>query len=84
MGSNKKDNPPRIMIWMVCDVQIIQPKAVPASFGIPYKANIPAITTGKTPKPPLENEIAKLPITKAVNTIPKLISLVSNKTKIAE
>ena len=66
------------MVMISCDVQIIQPKAFPASSGIWYKNKILAIKTGKNPKPPLVKDIVNPPMTNATIIVPKLILLVAS------
>ena len=62
------------MVKIVCDVQTSQPKAVPTLFEIPSSEKIKAIENGNAPKPPFENPIAKLPKTKPIMMMSKLMS----------
>ena len=78
IGSKTKAKTPRKTVIMSCEVQTIQPKALPATSGILYKNKILAIKTGKNPNPPLVKAIVKLPMIKATKTAPKLIELVSS------
>src|SRR5690606_7585597 len=80
IGRNKNDKPPKTITKTVCEVQRIQPKAVPAVNEIPYNAKILAISKGKAPIPPLVKLIARLPTTKATIVTPSDIVLVSGNT----
>ena len=83
MGSSKNEIPPEIIINTVCEVHTSQPKAVPTVEGMWYNKNICAINSGNAPKPLFVNPMARLPMTNAVMTAPKLIVLVSSRAKMA-
>lgn len=70
IGKIRNAKIPKTTVISSCDVQTIQPKALPATSGIPYKNKIFAIIIGKNPKPPFVKAMIKLPITKATNAVP--------------
>ena len=69
------------MVNKVCEVHIIQPKAVPASSAIPYKSKTFAIEIGKAPMPPFVKPTAKVPKINPIITISKEIEAVSGIEK---
>lgn len=67
------------MMEAIFEVQTIHPKAVPTVSGMPNTARIPATKKGYEPKPLFVNAIEKLPTTKVIKIIPKVIVEVSSK-----
>ena len=81
-GTTKKANIPKTTVIKSCDVQIIQPKAFPASIGMLYRNKIFAIKIGKKPKPPLVNVMVRLPITNATKHVPSEIPDVASSANV--
>lgn len=79
IARTKKEKSPKKTVMISCEVQMIQPNAVPASSGTWYSTSILEISGGKNPKPPLVKVITNPPITKATMVVPNVMFLVASK-----
>ena len=67
MGSNIKEMPPKIIITAVCEVHMIQPKALLGSSGKANKRNAKTTASGYEPIPPFVAAMLKLAVINPIN-----------------